>query len=186
MARMVELLVESGADVNETRDGDSPLSLAGYFGHKEVVNLLLENKEVNVELKSKISRGGSFRLLSPLARVARRVDDIGDWELSHTHTTHQRCCYEIIELLLKRGADVNSKGSSGYTPLMWLFDGYGNRDFRDEPLGAMSFNIEIVELFLAQEDIDINRKVGGKTALSLAVEYGLDEAAEISRKSGAV
>jgi ankyrin repeat protein len=152
VTKIVELLVECGADVNETLDDYTPLCLACHFGHKEVLELLLESKKINVEIKSKTrSRGGrGFRLLSPLACVARIFYDIWDKELSklsRTNATHQGCCYEIIELLLKRGADVNSKGSSGYTPLMWLFDGYG--------LGSMSFNIEIVKLFLAQKDIDI-------------------------------
>ncbi len=82
----------SGADVNaKADDGGTPLFWAAGYGHKEIVELLIDNA-ANVNGMSTI--GGV-----PLHAAA-----------VYGHK-------EIIELLIANGADVNAKGDDGTTPL---------------------------------------------------------------------
>ncbi|MFC3417692.1 ankyrin repeat domain-containing protein [Algoriphagus hitonicola] len=74
-------------------DGFTPLGLASYFGHIELVRLLLTHGAI-----PNIPSNNSFRV-TPL---------------------HSACAisnYEIAERLLKNGAEVNAKQQNGVTPL---------------------------------------------------------------------
>jgi len=74
-------------------DGFTPLTLAAYFGHKDIVILLL-------------SRGADPNIA---ANNQMRVAPL--------HSACAISSYEIAELLLKAGADVNAKQHLGVTPL---------------------------------------------------------------------
>src|SRR5689334_8042304 len=74
-------------------DGFTPLGLAAYFGQLEIVKLLLQH-----DADPNIASDNQFKV-APL---------------------HSACAvsnYEIAELLLRGGADVNAKQMSGVTPL---------------------------------------------------------------------
>ena len=88
------MLLEAKANVESTdQDGFTPLTVAAYNGHPEVVKLLLEAK-ANVESKN---RDG----WTPLAAAA-----------SNGHS-------EVVKLLLEAKANFESKDRSGWTPLNW-------------------------------------------------------------------
>ncbi|MCH8977811.1 MAG: ankyrin repeat domain-containing protein [Armatimonadetes bacterium] len=102
---MVELLLRAGADPNRysTRERTLPLNIAAYWGRKKQVDLLLDHG----------------------ARVNRRqtqVDGIGSnpYEYAALHAACLRNTPEnadVVQLLLKRGADPTLTDGIGRTPL---------------------------------------------------------------------
>ena len=86
----------AGTDVNvKDHFARTPLSAAAYFGHKEVVRLLIsKGADVNTTVTS-----GDFKGETPLHNAA--------WQ------GHK----EVAELLIAKGADVNAKRYDNTTPL---------------------------------------------------------------------
>ncbi|KAI9763767.1 MAG: hypothetical protein M1840_009092 [Geoglossum simile] len=149
---VVKLLLERGAELESKDSGDSysltPLSWAAVIRHEAVVKLLLER---GAELESKDSHGRT-----PLS-----------WAAEEGHEA-------VVKLLLERGAelgfkdsyvklllasekvDVDSKDSSGRTPLSWA---------------AESGHEAVVKLLLATERVDVDSKsYNGQTPLSWVAE----------------
>jgi hypothetical protein len=87
----VALLIAKGAEVNAVFGGDTALSDAAYYGHTEVVELLLT--------KGADANGMAPAGSSPLP-----------WAAYFGHT-------QIVKLLLARGADVDAKNADGKTAL---------------------------------------------------------------------
>jgi ankyrin len=113
--RVAQLLLERGADVN-TRcdDHQTPLHLASYFGNIEIVRLLL-----NHGADPEAAEGDMGE--KPLHRVAR-----GEYK-------SQEDGVRVAQLLLDRGADINTRRKDDWTPLH---------------LASYLGNIEIVRLLL--------------------------------------
>lgn len=91
------LLVE-GNNLNDTDDGDSLLSLACSAGYYELAQVLLA-------MSAQVEDRGQKNDCTPLMEAA-----------SAGHV-------EIIELLIRHGADVNAQSSTGNTPLMYACAG---------------------------------------------------------------
>ena len=97
--QIINLLIESGADVNkrateESIDGTTPLMMAIISNYdSEIINLLIE-KGADVNAKNE----NDDTPLIIAIKVERRVD--------------------IIELLIEKGADVNAKNNDSVTPLL--------------------------------------------------------------------
>ena len=82
----------AGSDVNAKDEvGRTPLHDATFYGHKEIVELLIA-KGADVNAKDKWD-------VTPLNGAAANGDK------------------EIAELLIAKGADVNAKNDNGRTPL---------------------------------------------------------------------
>ena len=83
-------------------DGWTPLHLASYFGHEEIVGLLLD-------------RGAAIDARSRSTRFAKENTPL------HAAAANRRT--RVVEILLERGADVNARDGSGFTPLALAANG---------------------------------------------------------------
>ena len=150
-------------------DGTTSLLVGSYFGHDEVVKLLLNGKEVQVDSKDKNGR-------TPLS-----------WAAAKGHEA-------VVGLLLER-EDVQADSKEnifGRTPLSWaavkgyeavvrLLLGWKNvqADAKDNDgrtplsLAASEGHEAVVKILLEREDVQVDLKDGwGKTPLSWAREFG--------------
>jgi ankyrin repeat protein len=93
-SKALQLLLENKADVNTADDyGSTSLHWAAFWGHKDIVELLL--KYGAKAYVNKANRRGDAPLIMAISN----------------------CHNEIVKLLLNAGADVNQKGEHGNTPL---------------------------------------------------------------------
>ena len=95
----VDMLVNLGVNINAKDEGETALMKASQNGHKEIVEILLENgADVNVK-----NRDNWTALM---------------WASWNGYK-------EIVEILLENGADVNVKNRDNWTALMWAsWNGY--------------------------------------------------------------
>src|SRR5579884_3083478 len=94
VARVLELLDRKPDLLNSfAPDGHIPLGLGAFFGHRAVVQLLLE-------------RGAKINVSS---RNAQKVTAL--------HGAVSRGDIELTKLLLDKGADVDARQERGFTPL---------------------------------------------------------------------
>ena len=104
-AGVVQALLANGAGVNaKDREGSTALTLASQYGHPDVVKALFAAKEI--EINAKDDHGDSALTL------ASRYGHLDTHASRYGHL-------EIVEALLDKGADVNSRANNGATPLMF-------------------------------------------------------------------
>lgn len=175
---LTELLVASGADVNfKDSDSSSAYSIAAKLGHQRLKQILLEaGADPAVGVESYQYDWGEHAFFQ--AAADGRVDvleamlDRGLATVNMTNagkvTALMRAHDEIIvEVLLRRGADVNLRDSRGYTALMWA---------------AEAGNAAIVKrLITAGSDVRV-RDDDGKTAADVTIN---DEVKKILLEAGA-
>lgn len=177
---LAKLLIEKGADVNfETSDCWTPLMFAAGEVQIEVIRLLIRNG-ANVNA---ITEDG----LTPL--MINPLDD------------------EYVKLLLESGADITAKDVSGNT--YWDFrlraasaqgnlkavadaiangarvnnSKYLDEDDETPLMGAAEFGNKEIAEFLIQKGAEADYKTrDGRTALSLALDNGHQEVAEVLKK----
>jgi ankyrin repeat protein len=87
----MELLIDSGADMEKERFGAKPLHVAASAGKKDAVEFL-------------ISRGAD-------------VDSQGEYGLAALHIAVRAYSIDVARLLICRGANVNVTDRDGRTPL---------------------------------------------------------------------
>lgn len=107
-------------------DGFTPLGLASFFGHKEIVAFLVASgAEVNV-----VSRN-DFKVMPLHSAASARHTGVAEILLEHgaavnatqeagytpLHSAANNGQEEMVRLLLAHGADVNAKSPDGITPL---------------------------------------------------------------------
>jgi ankyrin repeat protein len=113
---------------NQDENGKTPLHLAIYAGHKEIVDMLLNDLDIDVNLKDK---EGAYPL---------------HWAAKLGYAT-------IVEKILKeKNGDVNCTDNTGMTPLHWVAK---NTEFNRSDL---SDHAAVVEKILAAPNVDATKR----------------------------
>lgn len=185
------LLIAAGADINaRDRNERTPLFFAVEKGRTEIVRLLVSKKaDVNVR-----DRNGFTPLIVAIRWGEQKTEireiaqllidggaDVNAWKAgggwgpagSDGETAIQQAAEfgytSVVELLIRRGADVNREFKDGRTPLYWA---------------AKNGHKEIVEI-LIRSGANVNAKASGRSALTAAREERRTEIYELLLKHGA-
>ncbi len=177
--KLENLTARIGQDVQiDWQDGDGATLLhhAVYAGHEELAKWLLDRG-------AHVNHG-----------------DVEGYRPLHVAVLHGR--NRLVELLLDNGADAQTRNDDGDTCLIhaaqaghhqiapMLLDKGASIDARSASTGRTALfyalrDLEVLQL-LIQRGADLNAEDrGGVTSLSLAVERGLSDAADILRQHGA-
>lgn len=205
------LIVTHGEGVTAKSGGHgTPLHVASYEGHLDVVRLLLDHgADINSgdnDGKTPLVaayRGNNLEAMRLLLEHGAEVDVEYDGFGLILHDASYNGQAEVIELLLLHKADVNARGSTKWTPLHWasraghakvilLLLEHGadiNAQFgaKDTPLSLASVwgHLDVARVLLEHgADVHIRAR-NGRTALQLAKAYGHLEVAQILLKYGA-
>jgi ankyrin repeat protein len=170
---IVAFLLGKGIDINQKdEDGRTALMEASFYGHAEIVKMLLEKQNIDI---NQIDEDGKTALM---------------WASEGGHK-------EIVKMLLeKENIDINQTDEDGMTALIWASD-KGNVEILEMLLEKTNIDInqkddkyrntaliwasnlghgEIVNMLLEKENIDINQQNKyGYTALICASEQGHEE-----------
>ena len=169
----VKELIAKDTDVNEEDSAsNTPLILATYFGHTDVVKTLLENGAnlTNPELVWITAQKGHKEIMELLISNGANINAKSSEDKSPLLMAIEWKHIEIAELLIDRGADLKFRNKKG-TTLLQFATFYDNKD--------------MVEMLLSK-GVNINDENSNKkTALNTAVEFGHREIAELLRKHGA-
>jgi ankyrin repeat protein len=171
--KMLEILVEHGADVNRTDASwqiATALHAAAAGGHVEAARYLISQKAV--------------------------VDAPGYEKATPLHTAAKEGTAAIVELLLASGADVNSRDASNYTALQKAAGRKDNAVLRALVKGGAEIGYVLHEV-LEHENVEAARMLiengadlslkneSGAQPLHIAVYEGLTEAVALLLKAGA-
>lgn len=125
--RIVECLGQSKAFLEEySKDGWTPLHLASYFGHKEIVRLLLEaGAPVVVRSKNGMNNhplhaaaaGKSRDIVGMLLASGAEVNATQSGGWTALHAAAQDGDAEMVKLLLMNGADPELRADNGQSAL---------------------------------------------------------------------
>ncbi len=154
--RITELLIAAGADVNVVnQEGETALNIAYENNQIELVKIL-------------VNSGADTSQLPKDADLSFKDENI-DKRLQEAAYDGNR---ELIEALLKRGANVNTvEGELGYTPLMWA----SMKDYHNDSVRL-----------LIEAGANLNaRNSKGETALMIALKESGKRNAELLVDKGA-
>ncbi len=113
---LVELLLEKGADPNiKTKAGTTALMGAAYGGHKRIAELLIAHgADVNVKGEDK----GFLEYVIKHGATGENLREFTNLETFPLLQAAYKGHKEIVQLLIKNGADVNTTIPVGHTALM--------------------------------------------------------------------
>ena len=130
----VKSLIQSGEDVNAIspivgsgNDGQTPLLVACFLGHAQIVRLLLEagaKESINDYLMAatpahKACYAGQPDALKALLELAPGIDLTAQGPYNGYTALHDSCWHghkENVEILLDHGVPLNQKSHQGHTP----------------------------------------------------------------------
>ncbi|CAG2212481.1 unnamed protein product [Mytilus edulis] len=178
--KVINILLEYGADVNcySESTGDTPLTIAcTYSDGGEIIKLLLEK---GADWKKPNNIGQTALILACMHGKTQNVSKLLDYRVD-TDVTDKNCvsplkaaCHglyrEIVELLIKAGANIDIADLNGYTPLISACE---------------TQNLQLVEL-LIHNKADVDKSTpGGWNPYLIAIKTHNDEIANFLIKKGA-
>lgn len=202
-------LLNNRCDVNALDEhGYTPLHLAVYYAHTEVVDYLIERNDVNINAQANCSIPLPWSVSSILHKIPQDNTEIKDGATA-LHIAAEKGDTEIAELLLDREANVNAEAKDGDTPLhLAVYQNHkgvvelllenkanvnaiGKESYTPLHLVAFLVNEEIANILIekgANIDAQDDR---GYTPLHLAIRLGhsrlvnllLDKGAEVNAKT---
>ncbi|WP_339048182.1 ankyrin repeat domain-containing protein [Candidatus Mesenet endosymbiont of Phosphuga atrata] len=153
------------------------LHIAVESGNKEIVELLLKHKEINVNAKlngdtalyvaASCGHVGIVELLLDHEKIDVNTCDL--YERTALYVAAEKGYTKIVGLLLKYGANINAQDLDEKAILH---------------VAASCGHVKVVELLLDHEEIDIDAKFNGKTALHIAAEKNHIEMVKLFLKHG--
>ncbi|KAK6510309.1 hypothetical protein TWF481_005025 [Arthrobotrys musiformis] len=179
---ITQLLLDHGAEIDiQDDDHYTPLLIAVEGGAKEVVELLLQNGAAVDSRDITGHTGLHFAAFERNQEIVQLLLNYGSQVDSKRHdgvtplyiaTSMDDPDEEVVELLLKKGADVNLLSKYSRTLLA---------------VAARKGNKRMLELLLAAEKVEVDRKShDGSTPLSIAVKNGHEEAVKMLLATNAV
>lgn len=199
--KVIELLIQKGADVNFYKGGSTALISACEYSHERNIDVIkyLVSKNANINAQD---NKGDTALNKTLDTSDEGSIDILDFEIAHflieqgadvniknkreytpfiylgmgegnfNNKSFQEYRIKLAEVLLEKGADINAKDYNGYTSLMWACASSGSR-----------FAEPYVK-FLVEKGADINIEDNhGDTALDIAENLKLRKIVSILKKA---
>ena len=172
----IERHIYWGEDLNQaTPDGRMPLHIAAEGGRWVVVELLLDN---GAQIDSEDQQGHSplyEALMAGRTQVAQLLIKRGATfdadQLLHAAVTNQVADRDVMELLVKKGADVNRPDDNGDSPLHLAV----KKDYR------------VLTKLLIAHGANVNAKdAGGHTPLWYSIGHHNQEISTILKKNGAI
>lgn len=165
----VEKYIQTGADVNDTTKGYTPLTLALRKSSDEVVQLLLDNnanpdqktKQGVTPLRMACKDNNTQKVLS-LLRANADVNQTSKKRKPIIQAINEGK-QAIVQLLLQHNADL-SPDCSGDSALI---------------IAIKKQNNQIVQLLLTNPHVDVNQQVGRITPLMLALELDYTQLAQL-------
>lgn len=118
----VKAAIQAGADVNGKKDFPY-LGMAAFDGKLEIVKILLDQPGVDVDLADRYGNTPLGRAMSGLSNLYGKNKE------------KQKIYYQIIDLLIKKGADLNAQPGEASSPISRIirsFDIAKIREFLDK------------------------------------------------------
>ncbi|XP_055853420.1 ankyrin-1-like [Episyrphus balteatus] len=172
---ITEMLLDHDADINARNEsGLSPLLKAIQDRQENIVDILLKRGAILNSCNKGISplhyavERHFCNTTEKLLQYGAYVDSKANFYCRKEEYTPLHCAtenedFEIVKILLKKGANVNSTTADGHTPLH---------------LACKTGNVETIDLLLSN-NVDINARAHNKlTPLYIAVENSRREAAK--------
>jgi len=171
----VELLIAAGADVNARgNDSETPLDMAIQFKEAEIADLLRKHGGKYSKIPF-AAGGGDIEIVKEFLAADADVNAKNKYGETALHYAARRGHKEIAELLIAKGADVNTHSLSA------------RRAYEETALhfAAVQGHKEIAELLIA-EGADVNAQDGfRRTPLHHAAHEGHREVAKLLIAEGA-
>jgi len=206
--KCAEILIKHNADINALSEtSETPLILASYRGHEELVDLLLENEadidETDDDEHTALYlalKEGNIEIIQKLLQHDAAVDAITDEGRSVLHEACALGNVELVRKLLELGAPYNLAGKSDKrTPLMvashlgnmqvvkallqFVVEGGSKKSPKSSSSGGSRRGSK---LGAAGQKVGIdNVDVNGNTALILAARRGHDDCVGMLLNAGA-
>ncbi|MBI9067828.1 MAG: ankyrin repeat domain-containing protein [Salinivirgaceae bacterium] len=173
---VVKLLIQANANVNKASSAHhyTPLIFAAHHGNLEVVKLLIASK-ANINAKTKNGdMAVSFAINEGHEEIAKLLIHYVKTDAKLLNLCLLDAVVEssptLVKWLIDANANVNTKRSDGYTPLI---------------IAVIGLNTEIVKM-LIDAKVDVNFTTpDGASALDQAKENGNKEIIEILKNAGA-
>ncbi len=171
--RIINLMLEKGADINATRNGYSPLMQFAIDGNNEMITLLLKlgaNKN-NMTYEGKTAYDLANKQLDPELLKQLKPESVEEVNSNLRRAARTGNLTEVRKLLQMKDSIQIDAETWGHTALCFA---------------AENGHLDIVKL-LIEKNADINKRSNGETPLMLAIrENHMDVAKELISKGADV